>query len=140
MSHVRLLLDKHTALRIAAVMLSLATIGWAFTNGSGSTPAPVEVIRSLPVAQRGETIPRELFPPVQLPATEDAAPDTRGPPELVGVAGRLPDDMEALVRNLEGRTAALRVGGSAMGWTLVSIAADRVVFEKDGHQLVLTLD
>ncbi len=55
-------------------------------------------------------------------------------PHLLGIAGRLPDDAEALVRIGPGKSQSFRLGGTVLGWTLVSIAADRVTFERAGER------
>ena len=60
-------------------------------------------------------------------------------PELIGIAGRLPDDAQVLLRMPEGNTQSIAIGGQLDGWTLKSIAADRAVFEKNGEQMVLTI-
>lgn len=59
-------------------------------------------------------------------------------PELIGIAGRLPDDVEVLLRMPEGGTRSIRIGESVGDWRLVSAAADRAVFSNDGRQIVLT--
>lgn len=71
---------------------------------------------------------------------EDAAsaPDQLVP-ELLGVAGRLPDDAEALVRTAAGSSARLRIGAAAGGWTVVAIAANAVTFEREGVRKVAEL-
>ncbi|MGX7897047.1 hypothetical protein [Tsuneonella sp. HG222] len=58
---------------------------------------------------------------------------------LIGVAGRLPDDAQALIRLPGGRTATLSRGGNIDGWKLISLAADRVVLENAGEQAILTM-
>lgn len=58
---------------------------------------------------------------------------------LVGIAGRLPDDVDVLVRPAWGKTTVLRVGDALMGWTLVSAAADRVTFARQGERSTLVL-
>lgn len=60
------------------------------------------------------------------------------PPELIGIAGRLPDDVEVLLRMPEGGTRSIRIGESVGDWRLVSAAADQAVFSDDGRQIVLT--
>ncbi|MGB3738700.1 MAG: hypothetical protein WA948_05035 [Pontixanthobacter sp.] len=69
-----------------------------------------------------------------------AGMDAAGPePRLIGIAGRLPDDAEVLLRMADGRTTSLRIGESANGWRLVSIASDRAVFSDRERRIVLTM-
>jgi len=60
-------------------------------------------------------------------------------PALVGIAGRLPDDIVALVRIDGGRTRSLRVGDGIDGWRLSAIAADAAFFTRGGEQVRATL-
>ncbi len=60
-------------------------------------------------------------------------------PMLVGVAGRLPDDAEVMIRLPGEPTRAIRRGDTVMGWTLTAIAADRAVFTRGAEQHVSTL-
>lgn len=69
----------------------------------------------------------------------DAIDTDSDQPELIGIAGRLPDDVEALLRMPEGGTRSVRIGESVGDWRLVSAAADRAVFSDNGRQIVLTL-
>ncbi|MEO7550586.1 MAG: hypothetical protein ABIT09_05535 [Croceibacterium sp.] len=62
------------------------------------------------------------------------------PPELIGVAGRLPNDAEVLLRAADGSSITLRMGESAQGWTLVAIAADRATFERGAERQVVIID
>lgn len=81
------------------------------------------------------------FPSSVAPAlVQDPAPaQTNSDLVLLGIAGRLPDDADVLVKTPWGKTATMRVGDSLLGWKLISIASDRIVLEKDGarDQLVL---
>lgn len=60
-------------------------------------------------------------------------------PELIGIAGRLPDDVEVMLRMPDGRTRSIRLGEIAGDWRLVSAQADRAVFSAGGRQVILTL-
>lgn len=60
-------------------------------------------------------------------------------PALIGIAGRLPDDAEVLLRLPDGTTRSARIGESVEGWTLRSVAPDRAVFEQGGRQEVLVI-
>lgn len=71
---------------------------------------------------------------------EDAAsPPDQLVPVLLGIAGRLPDDAEALVRTPAGGLERLRIGAGSGGWTVVAIAADAVTFEREGVRKVARL-
>ena len=59
--------------------------------------------------------------------------------ELIGIIGRLPDDVEVLLRMAEGGSQAVKVGGSVGGYTLKSVAPNRAVFLKDGREILLTI-
>lgn len=62
------------------------------------------------------------------------------PLELIGVAGRLPDDVEVLVRLPDGSSATLKPGEEAAGWELVSATVDRAVFARGGERQVVMMD
>jgi hypothetical protein len=79
---------------------------------------------------------RTLFASV---ATPDAAPISGDMPELVGIAGRIPDDAVAMLRLASGTTRALGRGAVADGWRITAIAADRVTLVKDGRVHVAVL-
>lgn len=138
--------DWHTAARVLSVALLALAVWWAFASPGGSPPsershAGNAVLYPRAAAGYEQGLPT-VFAPIEASGTpglvdEAAALDA---PELLGLAGRLPDDVEVLVRNAEGGTSALRVGDSLLGWTLVSVAADRAVFERDGRQAVRTLN
>lgn len=58
---------------------------------------------------------------------------------LVGIAGRLPDNAEVLVRAPWGKTTPMRIGDSMLGWKLVAIEAERASFQQGTERMVLTL-
>jgi hypothetical protein len=70
---------------------------------------------------------------------QDARPAADAPPELVGIAGRLPNDAVALVRLPDGATRDIRIGEIANGWRLATIASDRVGFTKGTRQREVVL-
>lgn len=76
---------------------------------------------------------RSLFGPM-FDAPGEAA-EIEGAPQLVGIAGRLPDDAVALVRGYDGRTNALRVGDSAEGWRLSALAIDAAFFTRGDERV-----
>ncbi|MGB3794911.1 MAG: hypothetical protein WA957_01245 [Alteraurantiacibacter sp.] len=136
------LLDRHLAVRAAAILLALAALGWALAKNPSTAPSAQvspQVEQLLPVAQ-ARAISSPLFPAGDPLMASPAELNSVSPPELLGLAGRLPDDVEVLARDADGETVTLRIGQSAQGWTLMSVAADRAVFEKNGEQAVRTLD
>lgn len=62
------------------------------------------------------------------------------PLQLIGIAGRLPDDVEVLVRLPNGTTATLQPGEEVGGWELVSASADRAVFARGAERQVVTIE
>lgn len=135
----------HLWLRILALVLAASTVALAFAwdddpalvaEPRAATEAPVFV--STP----GVATYAPLFGSAGSAASSPiagAAEGADGPPEMIGVAGRLPDDVEVLVRLPDGSSATLRQGQSAAGWTLVSAAVDRAVFERGGDRRVTVL-
>lgn len=82
-------------------------------------------------------------PPGRALFAEDAPADIRpaadAPPELAGIAGRLPDDAVALLRLADGGTHGLRRGESVAGWRVTRIDADRVHLARGREERVLVL-
>lgn len=66
-----------------------------------------------------------------------ALPDAA--PELIGIAGRLPDDAVAMLRFGDGTTRSLGKGAQAGGWRVLGIAADRVRLAYAGREHVAVL-
>lgn len=77
-----------------------------------------------------------VFSPAETVAIDEAVPDRL---ILIGIAGRLPNDVEVLLRLPEGATRTVRIGDTVDGWTLRTVAPDRAVFERGGRQEVLTI-
>ena len=69
----------------------------------------------------------------------EAAPLAGDMPELVGIAGRIPDDAVAMLRLASGETRAFARDAVADGWRITAIAADRVTLEKAGRVHVAVL-
>ena len=61
------------------------------------------------------------------------------PPELVGIAGRLPDDGEAIVRVAPDRTRAVRPGDTVAGWTVIAVTATGANFTRGKQQITVSL-
>lgn len=70
------------------------------------------------------------------------SPMASGETELVllGIAGRLPDDADVLVKTPWGKTTTMRMGDSLLGWKLVAVAPDKIALEKDGARDELVLE
>lgn len=132
---------NHFWLRIFAITLALLALALAYSR-SGSDEPPVRTFRQTAgvavfAPSPGITTLAPLFAPLDpVPGDMSAGVAGDGPPQLIGIAGRLPDDVEALVRSPEGGTLTLRVGQSAFGWTLISVTADRAMFDRGGTRQV----
>ncbi len=131
----------HVRMRVAAVMsaalaLALIALPQPFKNAA---PSPAAAIQRLPI---GPAVPAIAQMPMLFTdglADPVAAEEALGLPTLIGIAGRLPDDVEVLLRLREGSTRSVRIGESIEGWTLRSVAPDRAIFERGGRQKVLTI-
>ena len=88
-----------------------------------------------------ERIPTLFEPPMEMidEAIDGAAIADPSRPQLIGIAGRLPDDAEVLLRLPDGGSTAIGIGESVQGYVLKSVAADRAVFVKDGREVLLTM-
>ena len=70
------------------------------------------------------------------PASDDGA---AGQPDLVGIAGRLPDAAMALVRGADGRARSLAIGDSVEGWRLAALARDAALFTRGAERVRVPL-
>lgn len=137
----------HLWLRILAVLLAALAVALALSSRQSHSLdarlADDAVEAMVPYPAVSATSLRPLFAPntdLAVGATSaDSAQLADGPPEMIGVAGRLPDDIEVLVRMPDGSSATLRQGQVAAGWVLVSAAIDRAVFERAGERRVAVL-
>lgn len=133
-------LSAHWIVRIVAIGAAiLVPLILLTSHSTRAIPAQMAPVRSTPVNPRATpdiaNLPA-LF--VDLPlATEE---DELGRPMLIGVAGRLPGDAEAMVRLPGEPTRIVRRGDTVMGWTLTALAADRAVFTRGAEQHVSTLE
>lgn len=111
---------------------------WRLTpDGGGVRLEAVLLVRWSASPSAAASLP--VLPPhaglASLPPLFAGTSAASGPhPQLLGIAGRLPDDAEALVRTGPGKSQSLRLGATVMGWTLVAIAADRATFEQAGER------
>lgn len=137
----------HFWLRTLALVLAALAVGLSFSWDRGElanpelpgSPAETLVLSPQPTAiTLGPVFASNSVAASQAPLSSlSGAAD--GPPEITGVAGRIPNDIEVLVRLPDGSSATLRRGQSAAGWTLVSAAIDRAVFERAGERRVAVL-
>lgn len=122
---------SHIAVR-AAALLALAAIGLGHAGWwVPRQPEPLPLAASEPGIER--------LAPLFARQDEAASAPDQLVPELLGVAGRLPDDAEVLVRTASGKSDRLRIGASAAGWTVVAIAADSATFEREGVRKIVRL-
>jgi hypothetical protein len=126
----------------------LRFVSWSIAgDGVGALALKAEAAAPWRSAAAGATLLAEADPAPPAPARtlfavdapQDARPAASALPELIGIAGRLPDDAVALVRLPDGATRNLRIGEMAGGWRLSAIAADRVRFVRgnDRREVVL---
>lgn len=160
--------SAHRSIRVTAVMLAVAALALAlYPNapvpdrslptifiGSGLTvPAAMAQpsVASLPPLFGGDALPDATnFSSMEV--AQEAAGDQVPPaarernappaalPTLVGIAGRLPDDAEVLLRLADGSTATLAVGESIAGMRLLAVGADRAEFVRNGRSIVMRMD
>jgi hypothetical protein len=126
----------------------LRFVTWSITaDGAGALQLKAEAAAPWRAAAPGATSLDQADPAPQAPARtlfavdapQDARPAANAPPELIGIAGRLPHDAVALVRLPGGATRDLRIGETAGGWRLTTIAADRARFARGTDQREVVL-
>ncbi|WP_218943083.1 hypothetical protein [Sphingomonas sp. R-74633] len=93
-------------------------------------PAPIGA-GTMPVLARAYE--RPMF------GTAEPAEAPSDAPQLVGIVGRLNVDAVALVKGSDGTTRTLRVGESADGWSLASLAIDAAFFTRGGERVRVPL-
>ncbi len=89
------------------------------------------MLSAVDVEELPELFAREI--PGTMPGYDESQP------ELIGIAGRLPDDVEVMLRMSDGQTRTIGLGENAGEWRLDSAQADRAVFSAGGRQIILTL-
>ena len=70
------------------------------------------------------------------PGIAESAADA---PVVAGIVGRLPDAAVALVRDADGRSRSVAVGGTSGGWRLEGLAADSAVFSRGADRVRVRL-
>lgn len=91
----------------------------------GETVAPIPVAVEAPGSRRLFLDPLD---PAHGPQAEDA-------PQLIGIAGRLPDNAVAMVRSRDGKTKVLAPGQSHEGWTLTTLSPDAALFTRGSRRV-----
>ncbi|WP_404711964.1 hypothetical protein [Sphingomonas sp. MMS24-J13] len=126
----------------------LRFVTWSIAaDGAGALQLKAEAAAPWRAATAGATLLEQADPAPQAPARtlfavdapQDARPVANALPELIGIAGRLPHDAVALVRLPGGATRNLRIGETAGGWRLTTIAADRARFARGADQREVVL-
>ncbi|ATE63529.1 hypothetical protein [Rhizorhabdus dicambivorans] len=95
------------------------------------------------VVRPGATVVPSAVPPANiaarslfLPPIDPARlPEVEGAPQLIGIAGRLPDKAVAMVRAADGTTRVLSPGQAHEGWTLESLSPDAALFTRGGRRV-----
>lgn len=129
----------HIWLRTAAVVLALAAIGVALVGHKMPSRRVIPRVRVVQLQLPAPNPALAGLPPLFTDGNGLTGSRDSSLPEVIGVAGRLPDDAEALVRIAPNRSRTVRTGGSVLGWTVIAIAADSVTFERDGLRQVVRL-
>lgn len=128
----------HLAVRAVVLATALAAVGYRYLGPQQAEVLRASFVLKAPIPLRDPKI-AHLPPLFTGTAALDAAAAPADLPELLGIAGRLPDDGEALVRLASGKTQSLRVGDSVAGRKVVSIEVDRIMLERDGLRQAVAL-
>lgn len=131
---------------LRALALALAGLAVVLAITSLETPAEPSLADSVNAAPvRNPTSWAANLPPVFGDSFDDPNGVTDGlagsvPLQLIGIAGRLPDDVEVLVRLPDGTSVTLQPGEEVGGWELVSASADRAVFARGAERQVVMIE
>ena len=119
---------------IAALMLAVPLLWPAAPRPTlvGSDASPIEPRPSPP----GLDLERRLF---QDPTDPNSAAPPPDAPVLVGIAGRLPHDAIAMVRQNDGTTKIVAIGQSYRGWRLESLSGDAALFTRGAQRVRVAL-
>lgn len=124
------------ALRAVLALAAVAAPIWLLHAPTHTPKKPPQIplrIESPPAAVGPAIFPVSATTPGPAPLAGS------GPPAPIGIVGRLPDDVQAMVRLADGTIRTLSRGDSAGGWTLSDIEPDRLHFSRDGQERVLVL-
>ena len=136
------------ALRIFSALLegdrpAIRLVTWSIRPGADSVHLRGEILgawrRGRPTSLLPGFVPAAsaFLPAFAASSTE---PDVRSDvPALIGIVGRVPGDVVAMLRLGTGRVVTLRTGDTADGWSVREIASDRVRIERRGRQRTIVL-
>lgn len=119
---------------IASIIVP-AMILWPRQSTQRSARVNVGTITPSPIPGEPAT-PRSLFltPLASLNASVPA-----DSPVLTGIAGRLPHDAIAMIRNDNGTTRVLAIGQTHQGWRLESLSSDAALFSRGSRKIRVAL-
>lgn len=131
------MIDRHFIARAWAVAAAVATPLWLLrATGTPSPPPTPTIVLATPSSAALPTRALLAPPPV---TGESAMLVADGAPLLIGIVGRPPEDMVALLRLANGTTHGVAPGGVVDGWRVAAIGADRVRLSKSGRAHVAIL-
>jgi len=127
----------HRLVRVGVTAASAAVAAWVLSRHPSRVPTPATSITIRVNAAGAATSPGE---PLFAQPAIDALPAMRGsgPPQLIGIVGRLSAPL-AIVRLDDGAIRTLARSESAGGWSLENVAADRATFRRGGETRVSVL-
>jgi len=128
---------SHRLVRVGMIAVGAAVAVWVLGQHPSRAPTPaasmtVHVYSADSAASSGE--------PLFAQPAIDALPAIRasGPPQLIGIVGRLSAPI-VIVRLDGGAIRSLARSARAGGWSLESVAADRATFRRGGETRVSVL-
>jgi hypothetical protein len=120
---------------VVVVTVLLALTLWpsgSRTQPAGSEATPIAA-RHLPPDLEFE---RHLFREPSPPDNAASQPDA---PVLAGIAGRLPDNAIAMIRDGDGATRVVAIGQRHNGWRLDSLSSDAALFTRGTQHVRVAL-
>lgn len=131
----------HIWTRAGAVCLALAVVIHSMWQGETPDRKPMREAapQDYPLAAPDPRL-AGLPPLMTRPAVSQTSPLADAPPQLLGIAGRLPGDAEVLVRLGNGETRTIGLGEDAQGWRAVAVTAHSVTFEREGRRETVVMD
>lgn len=126
-------------LRTGCAAVATAVLWALILWPSGALPRPTASDAG-PILPRpvppGQDFERRLFHPALNHARAVSLPDA---PVLAGIAGRLPNDAIAMVRDEGGATRMLAIGQIHRGWRLDSLSVDAALFTRGAQHVRVAL-